>query len=55
MYFCLWVFGQQIFAFSTTPIPDKTLPSLEATSGGQFEMGFNAPYKTEVMCQEGKR
>lgn len=43
MRFAVHIFGYQIFSvdYSNEPAACNHRPTLEATSGGQFELGFN--------------
>lgn len=45
------VFGYTVLEVITESSPTDDAPSLEATSGGQFEMGFSALRDGEVTCR----
>jgi hypothetical protein len=46
------IFGRQVLHITTEPDQDSSQrPTLEATSGGQFEIGFSNTRDAEVMSQ----
>ena len=47
------VLGRRVLEVSTEAEP-ASAPALEATSGGQFEMGFSALRDGEVTCRQGR-
>jgi hypothetical protein len=47
------VLGRRLLEVSTEPEPASS-PALEATSGGQFEMGFSALRDGEVTCRRAR-
>lgn len=52
MQLSIFVFGRQVLHITTDPeskSPEK--PTLEATSGGQFEIGFSTSDKAVVNCR----
>ncbi|WP_297699623.1 hypothetical protein [Mycobacterium sp.] len=56
MRFVVEVFGRRVLEVSTETEPVPASPSgLEATSGGQFEMGFSALRDGEVTCATQRR
>jgi hypothetical protein len=52
--FVVEVFGRRVLEVSTEPEPSSA-PALEATSGGQFEMGFSALRDGEVTCMDARK
>lgn len=53
MRFVVTVLGRRVLEVSTEADPASP-PGLEATSGGQFEMGFSAPRAGEVTCRDAR-
>lgn len=52
MQLSVFVFGRQVLHVTTDPEPKPPQkPTLEATSGGQFEMGFNTPDRAVINCR----
>ena len=45
------IFGRQVLHITTESDDSQQRPMLEATSGGQFEIGFNNTRDAEVMSQ----
>lgn len=52
MKFAVHLFGRQIFSvdYDNPPTTCGHKPTLEATSGGQFEIGFTTPGPAVIDC-----
>lgn len=51
MQLSISIFGRQVLHISTEPEQPSQRPTIEATSGGQFEIGFSNTRDAEVMSQ----
>lgn len=51
MRLCLTVFGMKVFELTSDSESHDQPPALEASGGGQFELGFNSTNPGHVTCQ----